>query len=644
MTLRAWARRRLPLAPLLATILTGIGVAGALAGVLSPLAPAGLLAVVTALFWRDRLMRMALVRQVRQDAVDNTVAVTASEQWFRALVKHSYDITTVLNVDGSIRFVSPSVVSLLGYQPGQLTGRPLVSLLSDSDVGRLSEVLTLADENPGVVLTLDFALWHSQGRWVQTETAVTNLKADPHVGGVVLNTRDVSERIRLQDQLVHQAFHDPLTGLANRALFRQRVEQALEAPGRGPDMVAALFLDLDGFKAVNDQQGHGVGDELLRHVAARLQRCVRGDATVARLGGDEFAVLIAGPAAAHSATEVASRITTAIAAPVSIGDVVAQVRVSTGIAVAENDDDADALLRNADLAMYRAKEAREGGWVRFVPAMNDEARQRIELEDDLRGALARGELAVLYQPVRRMSDGRTVGAEALVRWFHPERGAVLPEVFVPIAEEGGFILPIGAWVLEQACQAAAVWQRLVPAGEPFTVAVNLSGRQLDAQLVDQVRDVLARTGLPAAALTLEFTETVLMERTAVAVELLTQIKQLGVSIAVDDFGTGYSSLSYLSRFPVDILKIDRSFTEQVTRRTPGVELARTIVNLGHSLGMRTVVEGVETAAQLASFQEMGCDLAQGFFFARPEPAQSITDLLAESLSLPEQQRQLSARV
>jgi diguanylate cyclase (GGDEF)-like protein/PAS domain S-box-containing protein len=626
MKLRAQGRD-LPLAPAAATLAVLVFGVFTLAGVLPAAGMVALAAVLAGLLWRDRRDRVELVAQVERDAAQSNMVTAASEQWYRALVRHSYDLTTVLAADGTIRFVSPSVRSLFGYDPATLTGRQLSTLLSDEDVIRVHEVLERALREPNVPLTFDAPLWHAEGRWVATESAVTNLLGDPHVNGIVLNTRDVSDRQQLQNQLVHQAFHDPLTGLANRALFRQKVEQALMAAGAHPDRVAVLYLDLDGFKAVNDVQGHAVGDELLRHVAARLLRCVRDDTCVARLGGDEFAVLLTGKGIGDSALEVARRITTSLADPVQIGGERAHVRSSTGIAVAAVNDDAEALLRNADLAMYRAKAAREGGWVRYQSSMNDAARERAELEHELRGAVAGRELALVYQPIRDLRDGRIVGAEALLRWYHPRRGVIPPDEFLTVAEKTGLMAGIGEWVLQEACEAAAEWQRALPAGHTFTVAVNVSGRQLDNRTVETVAEALRTTGLRPSNLVLEMTESVLISRTAEAVELLTRLKQLGVSIAVDDFGTGYSSLSYLSRYPVDLLKIDRSFTEQVTRHTPGAELARTIVQLGHSLGMRTVAEGVETAAQLTAVRELGCDLAQGYFFARPCAARGILELI-----------------
>jgi diguanylate cyclase (GGDEF)-like protein/PAS domain S-box-containing protein len=599
----------------------------ALAGILPAVALAAVVALLVGMLWRDRSLRSELVQQVEQEAAQRNLAVSASEQWFRALVRHSYDMTTVLNSDATIRFVSPSVRGLFGYDPAVLTGRQLSTLLSDEDVVRVHGLLDQVMRESGTSVTFDAPLWHAEGRWVATETAITNLLADQQVRGIVLNTRDVSDRQQLQTQLVHQAFHDPLTGLANRTLFRQKVEQALAGIQGRPDSVAVLFLDLDGFKAVNDVQGHAVGDELLRHVAARLLRCVRGDSCVARLGGDEFAVLLVGADISGSGAEVARRITSSLADPVQIGGERAHVRSSTGIAVAGIHDDAETLLRNADLAMYRAKAAREGGWVLYQPSMHDAARERAELEKDLRTAVSAGELSVVYQPIRDLREGHLVGAEALLRWYHPRRGVVAPDQFVAVAEETGLIVSIGAWVLQEACRAAAVWRESLPPGRDFTVSVNMSARQLDASTVDVVAQALSDSGLDPALLVLEVTESMLIERTTEAVELLKRLKQLGVGIAIDDFGTGYSSLSYLSRYPVDILKIDRSFTEQVTRQTPGVELTRTIVKLGHTLGLKTVAEGVETAAQLTAFREMGCDMAQGYIFARPQAAQGIQELL-----------------
>ncbi|HZF68749.1 MAG TPA: EAL domain-containing protein [Gemmatirosa sp.] len=439
----------------------------------------------------------------------------------------------------------------------------------------------------------------------------------------------IAELRASEAQLAHQAFHDALTGLANRALFRDRVEHALARGAReGDRRVAVLFLDLDDFKAVNDSLGHDAGDRLLGQVAARLRLATRGCDTVARLGGDEFAILLEDAHGADEATAVADRIAAALCRPVAIVGREVSVGGSIGIALDEPAITADALLRNADIAMYAAKSAgHAAGTVQhrlFDASLLDAVVSRVELERDLARALAREEFHLLYQPIVDLATGRVVSAEALVRWQHPERGLVSPAHFVPVAEGSGHVVALGRWVLEAACREAASWPAVPDGGEVPSVSVNLSGRQLEeASLVADVRDVLAATGLAPARLTLEITESVIMHDTERTLEQLHALKALGVRLAIDDFGTGYSSLSYLQRFPVDVLKIDKSFVDGVARGGHDAALARTIVALGEMLALRTVAEGIEHEAQRAQLAALGCALGQGYLFARPLPAAEL---------------------
>ncbi len=453
---------------------------------------------------------------------------------------------------------------------------------------------------------------------------------------------------RLEIALGQQALRDPLTGLANRALFRDRVEHALARlarvgpppPGQG-GQIAVLFLDLDNFKTVNDSFGHHAGDILLRTVSARLLNATRGSDTVARLGGDEFAVLIENARGAADAHAVSERIVAAMRAPVPVSDDpagdTARVGVSVGIAFATPGLDADTLLRHADAAMYQAKAGGKGRHSVFDPALVAAAAERLELERDLAdalgdGAAARraageGEFLVLYQPIVLLATGTIVGAEALVRWRHPTRGLVGPAQFIPLAESSGLIVELGRWVLHEACRAAAAWPTHAE-GAAVGVTVNVSARQLlHPALPGHVADALAASGLSPARLTLEITESVLMHDTDATLATLHTLKALGVRLAVDDFGTGYSSLRYLQRFPVDVLKIDKSFVDGLARGPQDAALARTIVALGGLLSLRTVAEGVEHAAQREQLLAMGCELAQGYLFARPMEDGALRGLL-----------------
>lgn len=474
-----------------------------------------------------------------------------------------------------------------------------------------------------------------------------------HVGttavGRVLSFHDVTERVRLERELAHQALTDALTGLANRVLFRDRVAHALARSSRNPGNVAVLLVDLDGFKLVNDGLGHRAGDAVLCGVAECFRNAVRDGDTVARLGGDEFAILLEDVRTVDEADAAAARLYQALALPVIValpqpahaatdfegmaGKWTADtgvspereifVKASIGIALATPGEDPEALLRNADVAMYAAKARGKGQAMHFERAMHERALTRLRMEEDLRTAVAEllngGDAAfvVAFQPIVALDTERVVSAEALLRWHHPERGLISPEEFIPVAEDTGLIVPLGRWVLEHACAAAAAWP-VSPDGSEVGVSVNLSGRQLqDASIVDDVRAVLETTGLPARRLTLEITESVVMRDTPRTLDQLTALKALGLRLAVDDFGTGYSSLSYLRQFPVDVLKIDKSFVDGIAHGGDGAALARTIVALADTLQLHTVAEGIEDGAQHTALRSLGCTLGQGFLFARP---------------------------
>ena len=430
----------------------------------------------------------------------------------------------------------------------------------------------------------------------------------------------------MKEELRYQALHDSLTLLANRTLFRDKVERALESCKERLRFVAVLFLDLDDFKVVNDSLGHAAGDQMLIAVAGRLQGACRPQDTVARLGGDEFAVLVENITDTSEALAVADRITEKLNAVFSVENKKIGTRASIGIAFADQGEDPDQLLRNADAAMYAAKRNGKGGWQVFEPSMHVEVNTRLELRHDLKEAIAQEELAVHYQPIVDMGSGQIVAVESLVRWSHPERGEIPPSQFIPFAEETGLIGPIGRWVLREACHQARKWERAIPAGQsPIRVAVNLSPAQLtDDGLVDEVRTTLLEEGLPAERLILEITETVMMQT---SIRKLKELKELGVLLAIDDFGTGYSSLSYLDRLPVDIVKVDKSFTARLGFAHEVPQLVKTVVQLGSALGLETIVEGIESIDQYDQIKELGCLHGQGFLFAEPLSARAIGALL-----------------
>jgi diguanylate cyclase (GGDEF)-like protein len=447
----------------------------------------------------------------------------------------------------------------------------------------------------------------------------------------LLHTRRLHLELRrhnhqLEEQLVRQALHDPLTGLANRALFGDRLEHALARGQRPGATVAILLIDLDGFKDINDSLGHDAGDDLLTITGMRLQGHARTGDTVARLGGDEFGVLLEDITAAETVRS-AEVLLEGLAAPIVLRDRDLTPTASIGIAIA-NGEDAETLLRNADTAMYAAKRHGKGRYAIFEPAMHASVVERLDLAADLSRAIQQGQLHLCYQPEIHLGSGRIIGLEALARWRHPTRGMVPPDQFIPLAEETGSIVSIGRWVLREACRQVKAWQQRWPTTPPRTIAVNLSARQLQHPgIVDEVRAALAAADLDPHSLVLEITETAIMEQLDAAITILTELRRLGVRLALDDFGTGYSSLSYLQRLPVDILKIDRTFVSGVAGSAEDSALARAIVTLGQTLGLETVAEGVETAEQLAALRELGCQLGQGYYFAKPMDPEAVDGLL-----------------
>jgi diguanylate cyclase (GGDEF)-like protein/PAS domain S-box-containing protein len=447
---------------------------------------------------------------------------------------------------------------------------------------------------------------------------------------------DAIERRVSDDSIRHRALHDPLTALPNRLLFVDRVEHALGMAQRRGTPLAVYFLDLDHFKLINDSLGHHTGDELLKAVAPRLRRHLRHADTVARFGGDEFAILVEEVYDQREAAVIADRIRDAFADPFTIRGYDQFISASIGVAVAgDGQQDAESLIRDADAAMYRAKDEGRNRTEMFDEAMRANAFQRLELERELRRALEQGEFLLHYQPIVEIANGDIVGVEALLRWEHPERGLVSPAEFVPVAEESGLIDPIGRWVMEEGCKQTLAWHQLRPDSRPVDLSVNLSARQFaNRDLPEVVSTILSRTGLDAAHLKLEITESVLVEESGVADEMLKQLDEIGTQLVLDDFGTGYSSLAYLNRFPLEILKIDRSFVQGLGTENDRTAIVQAVIGMGRALQMATVAEGVENADQLDELRRLGCDMAQGFYFSRPMPMQEMTQLLLRAASRP----------
>jgi diguanylate cyclase (GGDEF)-like protein/PAS domain S-box-containing protein len=553
-----------------------------------------------------------------------------SEARFGSLVQHASDLITVLDADATVVYQSPSIERVLGYSPEDVIGRRFDTLLDPDEKSRLLHLLADGAAYAGSdTEVLECSLRHSDGSLRQFEVLHTNLLQDEAVRGIVLNSRDVSERKAFEEQLAHQAFHDPVTNLANRALFAERVRHAIARNRREHTGIAVIFMDLDDFKTINDSLGHAAGDEVLIEVAKRVATSIRSTDTAARFGGDEFAILLEDIESAQEAADTAERILESLLEPLRLDHKELVVRSSLGISVVEGETvaEADELIRNADAAMYIAKRDGKGGYRLFEPAMHEGVLARLELRADLQRAMSTDQLELYYQPVVRLEDGAVCGVEALLRWHHPERGLVGPDDFIPLAEEMGLIVPIGRWVLREGCRQAKAIQELVPREPALTMAVNLSVKQLQhSDIVADVRDALEDAGLNPSSLTLEITETVMMTDTDLAVQRLEELRALGVRLAMDDFGTGYSSLSYLSRFPVDVLKMDRSFL--AAGASPEASgLATAVVALGQTLSLDVVAEGIEFPEQWATLRDLGCGLGQGFYFARPMDADATLDFL-----------------
>jgi diguanylate cyclase (GGDEF)-like protein/PAS domain S-box-containing protein len=551
-------------------------------------------------------------------------AVDIVEARYASLIKNASDVFVIADPDGRLRFASPAAERTFGIDPESLIGRNLLDLWGEGDRERLGAFLADVASEPGrVVGPIEVAVQVGERRSI-LESDGRNLVEDPAIAGLVLNFRDVSERKSLEEKLRKLAFFDPLTLLANRSLFWNRVEHALALSQRSGTQVAVMFLDLDNFKNVNDSLGHDAGDRMLQAAAQRLVQSTRPSDTVARLGGDEFAILLEGIRREEDVAEVAASITAAFRAPLHLDGRDIDTSASIGVACSQAGDDTEQLLRNADIAMYRAKGAGKSRYALFHPSMQEQLRDHLRLQKDLDLALARDELFVEYQPVIDLTRRELLGVEALVRWNHPERGLVMPNDFISIAEESGRIVELGRRVLVQACCQVRDWSATIPAGDGLRVAVNISGRHLQqGNLVADVRHALEVSGLDPGCLVIELTESTIMQNTEINLARFHELKALGVRLAIDDFGVGYSSLSYLHRFPIDILKIDRAFVSRLTEEDGGPELARAVVMLGATLGLETVAEGIESEDQASALLDLGCVAGQGFLFAASSALEEV---------------------
>ncbi|WP_333306215.1 EAL domain-containing protein [Microcoleus sp. K4-C2] len=597
-------------------------------------------------------------------------ALRQSEQRFRSLIENATDITIILDGEGIFRYISPSVKRILGYAPHQAIGRSALEIVHPDDCAAIAETLHKAIKNPKrSQCPVEYRVRHRNGSWCYVEAVATNLLYDPAVKGIVINCHDITQRKLAEEQLLHDAFHDALTGLPNRSLFTDRLEHALRLAKRRKDyLFAVLFLDLDRFKVVNDSLGHAIGDQLLVLIARRLEACMRVGDTVARLGGDEFVLLLEDIDGINEATTVVNRLQKKITSPILLDGHEVFITASIGIALSSGEYlEPTNLLRDADTAMYRAKELGRARHEVFNSSMHAHALRLLQLENDLRRAIesirepareedspqsapsapsapsalpplsAAPQFILHYQPIVNIANSTITSFEALVRWQHPERGLVSPGEFITIAEETGLIVPLGRWVLRTACQQIRQWQQLFPSNPPLSVSVNLSVKQFSQpDLIEYIDQVLAESHLDGSSLKLEITESVLIENSESVTAMLVQLRSRNIHLCIDDFGTGYSSLSYLHRFPTNTLKIDRSFVSRMggdfdlgKGAIDPTEIVRSIVTLSHNLGMDVVAEGVEEASQLSILKGLKCEYAQGFFFSKAVDSQTAAALIRQ---------------
>jgi diguanylate cyclase (GGDEF)-like protein/PAS domain S-box-containing protein len=596
----------------------------------------------------DGLRAIAGQSGMLMEAVQLTEGLKQREAGYRALVQNASDLLLVVNPNLTIVDLATTASVMLGYHPEELIGEPVTTFLHANDHRSAIAAIEEIAGNQGASPPLQWRLRCKDGSWIHVEVVGNNLLNNPGISGIVLIARDVSQRKALEASILHQVMHDELTGLPNRTAFMKHLENALGRRKHDASSLAVLFLDLDRFKVVNDSLGHEAGNQLLVQVARRLRESVRPEDTVARLSGDEFAVMIDHISGPEPAIDIARKILFRLKEAIRIDSHEVFVSTSIGIAIESTGGGqvtATTVLRNADLAMYEAKNGGRNGYTVYHPLLAARAVERLAMETELRYAVNNDEFQVFYQPLIDLHTGQVDEVEALVRWMHPSRGLLLPDSFIALAEETGLIEPIGQWVLEEVCRQSRIWTQQRPGAPPLHMNVNLSVRQF--QQTDLVRDVqrtLRSSRVDPRHLTLEITESVALEDAEGAVATMHELKQLGIQLALDDFGTGYSALNYLKQFPVDALKIDRSFIEGLHFDHGDVAIVKAVIAFAKTLNLSVTAEGVETPDQLRHLRLLGCDRGQGFYFATPLPGM---DLALDSqygsprlaLMAPEQDRQ-----
>jgi diguanylate cyclase (GGDEF)-like protein/PAS domain S-box-containing protein len=589
--------------------------------------------------FRDVTGRRAAQRALQsseESHAENADALFEEKERAQVTLNAIGDAVVSTNFWGRVTYLNNVAERLTGWTQAQASGRAVDDVFRLIDVTTRNPIATPTAraiiEDRTVGLAEDCMLIRCDGAELAIETSAAPIHdRQGGVIGAVMVTHDVTTARELSHKLARLALHDSLTDVPNRTLLSDRLDQAMMRAHRAGTSVAMLYIDLDRFKHINDSLGHAVGDQLLKSVAERLQTCVRSSDTVSRQGGDEFLVLLADVVQPHDAALCAEKIILALDAPLRIAGHDLRITASIGIATFPGDAaDAETLLRNADFAMYQAKYTGRNNYQFFRPEMNANAIERQSVETDLRQAVTRREFVLNYQPKIDLETGTIVGVEALIRWQRPRHGMVLPARFIPVAEESGLILPIGRWVLDTACRQARAWQDVGLA--PVSMAINVSAVELRAKdFLTNVRQILAHYQLEPRFLELELTETFMMQDWKSTAEILRALKGLGVRIALDDFGTGYSSLSYMKRFPIDALKIDQSFVRDMTSDSDDASIVSAVINMGRSLNMRVVAEGIQTRDQLQFLKDRHCPEGQGFYFAPPAPAEQLTGLLAEGI-------------